>query len=105
MQRAAQRLRLIVPITLLIVFGLLYFNFRSVAESLIVMLSLPFALAGGVWLMWIAGYNMSVAVAIGFIALRGRGGSDWRDHAPLSRSGVENPNRGPSERRSQRYVR
>ena len=71
MQRAAQRLRLIVPITLLIVFGLLYFNFRSVAESLIVMLSLPFALAGGVWLMWIAGYNMSVAVAIGFIALAG----------------------------------
>lgn len=59
------------PITLLIVFRLLYFNFRSVAESLIVMLSLPFALAGGVWLMWIAGYNMSVAVAIGFIALAG----------------------------------
>ena len=71
MQRAAQRLRVIVPITLLIVFGLLYFNFRSVTESLIVMLSLPFALAGGVWLMWILGYNMSVAVAIGFIALAG----------------------------------
>ena len=71
MQRAAQGLRVIVPITLLIVFGLLYFNFRSVTESLIVMLSLPFALAGGVWLMWILGYNMSVAVAIGFIALAG----------------------------------
>jgi copper/silver efflux system protein len=71
MQRAAQRLRVIVPITLLIVFGLLYFNFKSVTESLIVMLSLPFALAGGVWLMWIFGYNMSVAVAIGFIALAG----------------------------------
>lgn len=71
MQRAARRLRVIVPITLLIVFGLLYFNFKNVAESLIVMLSLPFALAGGVWLMWIFGYNMSVAVAIGFIALAG----------------------------------
>ena len=71
MQRASQRLRIVVPITLLIIFGLLYFNFRSVAESLIVMLSLPFALAGGVWLMWILGYNLSVAVAIGFIALAG----------------------------------
>ncbi|PYO50841.1 MAG: hypothetical protein DMD72_01320, partial [Gemmatimonadetes bacterium] len=65
MQRASQRLRIVVPITLLIIFGLLYFNFRSIAESLIVMLSLPFALAGGVWLMWILGYNLSVAVAIG----------------------------------------
>jgi Cu(I)/Ag(I) efflux system membrane protein CusA/SilA len=71
MQRASQRLRVVVPITLLIIFGLLYFNFRSIAESLIVMLSLPFALAGGVWLMWILGYNLSVAVAIGFIALAG----------------------------------
>ena len=60
-----------VPITLAIIFGLLYFNFRSVTESAIVMLSLPFALVGGVWLMWLLGYNMSVAVAIGFIALAG----------------------------------
>jgi copper/silver efflux system protein len=71
MQRASKRLRVVVPITLLIIFGLLYFNFRSTAESLIVMASLPFALAGGVWLMWILGYNLSVAVAIGFIALAG----------------------------------
>ncbi len=71
MQRASKRLRVVVPITLLIIFGLLYFNFRNTAESLIVMLSLPFALAGGVWLMWILGYNLSVAVAIGFIALAG----------------------------------
>jgi copper/silver efflux system protein len=71
MQRASRRLRLVVPITLLIIFGLLYFNFRSTAESLIVMASLPFALAGGVWLMWILNYNLSVAVAIGFIALAG----------------------------------
>ncbi|MDQ6770151.1 MAG: efflux RND transporter permease subunit, partial [Gemmatimonadota bacterium] len=71
MQRASRRLRVVVPITLLIIFGLLYFNFRNTAESLIVMLSLPFALAGGVWLMWILHYNLSVAVAIGFIALAG----------------------------------
>jgi Cu(I)/Ag(I) efflux system membrane protein CusA/SilA len=71
MQRANQRLRVVVPITLAIIFGLLYWNFRSVAESAIVMLSLPFALVGGVWLMWLLGYNMSVAVGIGFIALAG----------------------------------
>ena len=71
MQRANQRLRIVVPITLAIIFLLLYFNFQSVAETLIVMLSLPFALVGGVWLMWILGYNMSVAVAIGFVALAG----------------------------------
>ncbi|MGH7646991.1 MAG: efflux RND transporter permease subunit [Gemmatimonadaceae bacterium] len=71
MQRANQRLRVVVPITLAIIFLLLYFNFQSIAESLIVMLSLPFALVGGVWLMWLLGYNMSVAVAIGFIALAG----------------------------------
>jgi Cu(I)/Ag(I) efflux system membrane protein CusA/SilA len=71
LERAKARLTIVVPITLAIIFGLLYFNFRSVAESVIVMLSLPFALVGGVWLMWFLGYNMSVAVAIGFIALAG----------------------------------
>ncbi|HKO16505.1 MAG TPA: CusA/CzcA family heavy metal efflux RND transporter [Gemmatimonadaceae bacterium] len=71
MQRANRKLRVVVPITLAIIFGLLYFNFRSVAEAAIVMLALPFALVGGVWLMWMLGYNMSVAVAIGFIALAG----------------------------------
>ena len=71
MERAGKRLRIVVPITLAIIFGLLYFNFGSVTESAIVMLSLPFALVGGVWLMWLLGYNMSVAVAIGFIALAG----------------------------------
>ncbi len=59
------------PLTLVIILLLLYANFRSVAESAIVMLSLPFSLVGGVWLMWLLGYNMSVAVAIGFIALAG----------------------------------
>ena len=71
MERAGKKLRVVVPITLAIIFLLLYFNFRSVPEALIVMLSLPFALVGGVWLMWLLGYNMSVAVAIGFIALAG----------------------------------
>jgi copper/silver efflux system protein len=71
MERAGRKLRVVVPITLAIIFGLLYFNFRNVTESAIVMLSLPFALVGGVWLMWLLDYNMSVAVAIGFIALAG----------------------------------
>ena len=71
MQRAAARLRLVIPATLAIVFLLLYLNFRSVGQSLIVMLSLPFALVGGIWLVWLAGYDWSVAVAIGFIALAG----------------------------------
>ena len=71
LQRASQRMLLVVPLTLLIIVGLLYLNFRSAAEVGIVLLSLPFALAGGVWLVWILDYNMSVAVGIGFIALAG----------------------------------
>jgi len=71
MQRAAAKLRLVVPATLAIIFLLLYFNFRSVGEAAIVMLSLPFALVGGIWFIWLLGYNWSVAVAIGFIALAG----------------------------------
>jgi Cu(I)/Ag(I) efflux system membrane protein CusA/SilA len=71
MQRAEERLRLVLPITLLIIFLLLYFNFKNITESLIIMLSLPFALVGGIWLMWLSGYNMSVAVGVGFIALAG----------------------------------
>jgi Cu(I)/Ag(I) efflux system membrane protein CusA/SilA len=61
----------VVPLTLLIVFLLLYLNFRRLTETLIVMLSLPFALVGGVWLLWWMGFNMSVAVSVGFIALAG----------------------------------
>lgn len=71
MERAYQKLKVIVPLTLGIIFLLLYFNFGNITESLIVMLSLPFALVGGVWLMYLLGYNMSVAVGIGFIALAG----------------------------------
>jgi Cu(I)/Ag(I) efflux system membrane protein CusA/SilA len=71
MERAAAKMKIVIPITLLIIFLLLYLNFRRVAESLIVMLSVPFALVGGVWLLWLLGYNLSVAVAVGFIALAG----------------------------------
>ncbi|MCC7187042.1 MAG: efflux RND transporter permease subunit, partial [Acidobacteria bacterium] len=71
MERAKERLAVVVPLTLLIIFLLLYLNFRRLTETLIVMLSVPFALVGGVWLMWWLGYNMSVAVAVGFIALAG----------------------------------
>jgi Cu(I)/Ag(I) efflux system membrane protein CusA/SilA len=61
----------VIPATLAIIFLLLYFNFKNVGETLIVMLSLPFALVGGIWFIWALGYNWSVAVAIGFIALAG----------------------------------
>ncbi len=71
MERAIEKLKIVVPLTLVIIFLLLYLNFRRVTESLIVMLSVPFALVGGVWLMWLLDYNMSVAVAVGFIALAG----------------------------------
>ncbi|MBI1424291.1 MAG: CusA/CzcA family heavy metal efflux RND transporter [Gammaproteobacteria bacterium] len=71
MQRAAERLQMVVPVTLLVIFLLLYFNFRNFTAPLVVMLSIPFALAGGFWLVWALGYNLSVAVAVGFIALAG----------------------------------
>ena len=71
LERAEARLKLVVPVTLMIIFLLLYLNFRRLTETLIVMLSLPFALVGGFWLMWWLGFNMSVAVAVGFIALAG----------------------------------
>jgi Cu(I)/Ag(I) efflux system membrane protein CusA/SilA len=71
MQRAKQKMTLVIPATLAIIFLLLYFNFKSVGETAIVMLSLPFSLVGGIWLLWALGYNWSVAVAIGFIALAG----------------------------------
>src|SRR3546814_11384528 len=64
-------MRVVVPVTLALIFLLLYLNFRRVTESLIVMLSVPFALVGGVWLMWALDYNVSVAVIVGFIALAG----------------------------------
>ena len=71
MERARQRLQILIPGTLAIIFLLLYLNFGNLKESLIVMLSLPFALVGGIWLMYLLDYNFSVAVGVGFIALAG----------------------------------
>jgi len=71
LQRAGERLRMAVPLTLLIVFALLFAAFRRVAEASLIMLTVPFALVGGLWLLWWLGYSFSVAVAVGFIALAG----------------------------------
>jgi len=71
MERAIHKMKVVIPVTLLSIFLLLYLNFKRLTETLIVMLSVPFALVGGVWLMWLLGYNLSVAVAVGFIALAG----------------------------------
>mgnify|MGYP001242682108 FL=1 len=71
MERAAKRLQLVAPLTLLLIFLLLYLNFRSVVEPLVVMLSIPFGLLGGIWLIYANDYNLSVAIAVGFIALAG----------------------------------
>jgi Cu(I)/Ag(I) efflux system membrane protein CusA/SilA len=71
MERAVEKMKIVIPVTLLTIFLLLYLNFKRLTETLIVMLSVPFALVGGVWLMWWLGYNLSVAAAVGFIALAG----------------------------------
>lgn len=71
MERAKEKLKIVVPFTLMIIFLLLYFNFRRLTETLIVILSLPFSLIGGIWLMYFLNFNFSMAVAVGFIALAG----------------------------------
>ena len=71
LERARDRLMIVVPLTLALIFLLLYLNFKALTETMIVMLSLPFALVGGIWMMWWLGFNASVAVAVGFIALAG----------------------------------
>ncbi len=71
MERAKKRLAIVIPVTLVLIFLLLYFNFRNLSSPLVVMLTIPFALAGGVWLIYLLGFNLSVAVAVGFIALAG----------------------------------
>jgi Cu(I)/Ag(I) efflux system membrane protein CusA/SilA len=97
MERARETMKLVIPATLALIFFLLYFNFKSVGETLIVMLSLPFALVGGIWLMWLLGYNWSVAVAIGFIALAGVAAETgvvmliYLDHAWKARSVLGRP--------------
>ena len=69
--KARETLKLIIPLTLVLIFMLIYIEFRSVAETLIVLLSIPFSLVGGVWLLWALDYNFSIAVAVGFISLAG----------------------------------
>jgi Cu(I)/Ag(I) efflux system membrane protein CusA/SilA len=71
LERATAQLKLVVPVTLLIIFVLLYLVFRRIDEALLIMATLPFALVGGVWLLWLLGHNLSVASAVGFIALAG----------------------------------
>jgi copper/silver efflux system protein len=71
MERAAKRLQVVVPVTLIIIFLLLYLNFRNLVEPLIVMLALPFGVIGGIWMIYLNDYNLSVAVYVGFIALAG----------------------------------
>jgi Cu(I)/Ag(I) efflux system membrane protein CusA/SilA len=71
LQRATERLRVVVPITLLIVFLLLYFNTGSFAKTMIVLLAVPFSAIGAIWFLYLLGYNMSVAVWVGLIALLG----------------------------------
>lgn len=71
MQRAKERLMLVGPLTLVIIILLLYLNFRRIGEVLVILLTLPLALTGGIWLLYLLGYNLSVAVGVGFIALAG----------------------------------
>ena len=71
LERANQRLRVMIPATLLIIFILLYLEFNRVKEALLIMLCLPFSLIGGIWFMYIQGYSLSVASGVGFIALSG----------------------------------
>ena len=71
LERAAKRMQLVLPVTLALIFLLLYLTFRQVVPALIIMATLPFALMGGFWLVWLLGFNLSVAVAVGFIALAG----------------------------------
>jgi Cu(I)/Ag(I) efflux system membrane protein CusA/SilA len=71
LERATARLKIVVPATLLIIFVLLYLTFKRFDEALLIMATLPFALAGGVWLLWLLGHNVSVASGVGFIALAG----------------------------------
>jgi Cu(I)/Ag(I) efflux system membrane protein CusA/SilA len=71
LERATAKLKVVVPFTLLIIFVLLYLSFKRVDEALLIMAALPFALVGGIWLLYVLSYNLSVAAAVGFIALAG----------------------------------
>ena len=101
MQRAQEKLIYVVPFTLLIIFLLLYINFKSVGRCAIVLLAVPFSMIGAIWLLYLLGYNMSVAVWVGIIALGRRGRGDRRHHASVSRARIrEVAHRGPHAERS-----
>lgn len=71
MLRVRERLKVVVPVTLALIFVLLYMNFKSIPETLVILLSIPFAMTGSIWLLWLMGYNLSIAVWVGIIALAG----------------------------------
>jgi len=71
LERASERLKFVVPGTLFIIFVLLFVTFKRVDEAALIMATLPFALAGGIWLLWLLGHNLSIASGVGFIALAG----------------------------------
>jgi Cu(I)/Ag(I) efflux system membrane protein CusA/SilA len=109
LERAEAKLKIVVPATLLLIFVLLYLNFGRLTETLIVMLSLPFSLVGGLWLVWLMGFNLSVAVAVGFIALAGVAAETgvvmliYLDHALAAhraRCAAEGRSLGPAEIRA-----
>jgi len=97
LERAKERLSIVVPLTLLIIFLLLFFNSGSAAEAILVMLAVPFSLVGAFWLLWLLGYNLSVAVWVGLIALAGLDAETgivmllyldlaWRERKPQTRA-------------------
>jgi Cu(I)/Ag(I) efflux system membrane protein CusA/SilA len=99
LERAAAKLQLVVPFTLLIIFVLLYLTFRRADEALLIMATLPFALVGGIWLLYLLGYNLSIAAAVGFIALAGVSAefgvimllylkNAWQDRVAAGRAGT-----------------
>jgi len=71
MLRVKERLKVVIPITLALIFVLLYMNFKSIPETFIILLSIPFAMTGSIWFLWMMGYNLSIAVWVGIIALSG----------------------------------
>jgi len=103
MERARKRLQIVVPATLLIIFLLLYFNFRNLTAALVVMLSVPFALMGGIWLLYWLDYNISVAAGVGFIALAGVAAEigvlvlTFINHEVAKRRGAEDRSLSPTE--------
>ncbi|HEY2028482.1 MAG TPA: CusA/CzcA family heavy metal efflux RND transporter, partial [Myxococcales bacterium] len=99
LERAKARLLLVVPLTLFVIFLLLYFNSKSAVEALLVMLAVPFSLVGAFWLLWLLGYSLSVAVWVGIIALAGLDAETgiimllyldlaWKEHKPRDEAGA-----------------